>query len=129
MATTLTCMRTPCCAAVVSARLPKSGPPCRSLQLAAASRTSHCATHCRAGQLQMAPASQGGESIFKVFSDDSTGVVCYWNERGEMVCEGPDEGPHFNPQFGSKDASSSIYVPENQAAEIMPIFGQLMYEI
>lgn len=32
-----------------------------------------------------------------VFKDESTGVVCYYDENGDVTCEGWDEGPHFQP--------------------------------
>ncbi|GMH03842.1 hypothetical protein Nepgr_005681 [Nepenthes gracilis] len=35
----------------------------------------------------------------QVFEDQSNGIVCYRDERGEIVCEGLDEGPRFHRQF------------------------------
>ncbi|XP_016574652.1 uncharacterized protein LOC107872489 isoform X2 [Capsicum annuum] len=35
----------------------------------------------------------------KVFEDKSTGVVCYRDENGEIICEGYDEGPRFPHQL------------------------------
>ena len=37
-----------------------------------------------------------------VFIDESTGIVCYRTDCGEVVCEGLDEGPHFYPPSRSK---------------------------
>ncbi|QCE13397.1 hypothetical protein DEO72_LG11g390 [Vigna unguiculata] len=31
----------------------------------------------------------------KVYEDRSEGIVCYQDERGEIICEGYDEGPCF----------------------------------
>ncbi|XP_061356845.1 uncharacterized protein LOC133301241 [Gastrolobium bilobum] len=31
----------------------------------------------------------------KVYEDKSQGIVCYQDERGEIICEGYDEGPCF----------------------------------
>lgn len=33
------------------------------------------------------------------FKDESTGVVCYHDENGDVTCEGWDEGPHFQPDL------------------------------
>ena len=42
------------------------------------------------------------DDLLNVFIDESTGIVCYRTEHGEVVCEGIDEGPHFYPPSGSK---------------------------
>ncbi|KAJ0537242.1 hypothetical protein HanRHA438_Chr09g0430121 [Helianthus annuus] len=34
----------------------------------------------------------------KVFEDESSGVVCYKDEKGEIICEGYDEGPRLDQQ-------------------------------
>lgn len=34
----------------------------------------------------------------QMFKDESNGIVCYYNENGELMCEGYDEGPHFQPE-------------------------------
>ncbi|CAN4085110.1 unnamed protein product [Withania somnifera] len=47
----------------------------------------------------------------KVFEDRSTGVVCYRDENGEIICEGYDEGPrycHQLPSFSSKSRDDEI---------------------
>ncbi|XP_022992434.1 uncharacterized protein LOC111488739 isoform X2 [Cucurbita maxima] len=38
----------------------------------------------------------------KVFEDQSEGVICYTDENGEIVCEGYDEGPRFQPNLPEK---------------------------
>ncbi|XP_055827756.1 uncharacterized protein LOC129895979 [Solanum dulcamara] len=35
----------------------------------------------------------------KVFEDESTGIVCYRDENGEITCEGYDEGPRYCQKF------------------------------
>ncbi|GAB2222181.1 hypothetical protein Droror1_Dr00013384 [Drosera rotundifolia] len=35
----------------------------------------------------------------QVFEDRSEGIVCYRDDRGEIVCEGMDEGPRFDQQL------------------------------
>jgi len=32
-----------------------------------------------------------------VFKDESHGIICYYDENGDLVCEGWDEGPHCQP--------------------------------
>ena len=31
----------------------------------------------------------------QVYEDESQGIVCYQDDRGEIICEGYDEGPCF----------------------------------
>ncbi|KAL6285291.1 hypothetical protein ACE6H2_009681 [Prunus campanulata] len=47
----------------------------------------------------------------EVFEDRSNGIICYKDDRGEIICEGFDEGPRYyhpqNPRTGcqpSRDA-------------------------
>ncbi|KAH0691878.1 hypothetical protein KY289_019236 [Solanum tuberosum] len=35
----------------------------------------------------------------KIFEDESTGIVCYRDENGEITCEGYDEGPRYCQQL------------------------------
>ncbi|GAB4841912.1 hypothetical protein Ancab_011868 [Ancistrocladus abbreviatus] len=37
----------------------------------------------------------------QVFEDHSKGIVCYKDDKGEIVCEGLDEGPRFHNWFPS----------------------------
>lgn len=39
--------------------------------------------------------------ILQVFEDNSTGIICYKDDRGEIICEGFDEGPRLHPQYPS----------------------------
>ncbi|KAG2662075.1 hypothetical protein PVAP13_1KG526300, partial [Panicum virgatum] len=41
-------------------------------------------------------------SIKTVFEDQVRGVVCYRDDRGEMVCEGYDEGPRLGMRLPEK---------------------------
>ncbi|TMX03856.1 hypothetical protein EJD97_013374 [Solanum chilense] len=38
-------------------------------------------------------------SKLKIFEDESTGIVCYRDENGEITCEGYDEGPRYCQQL------------------------------
>ncbi|KAF8697952.1 hypothetical protein HU200_035451 [Digitaria exilis] len=38
----------------------------------------------------------------KVFEDQLRGIVCYIDEKGEMICEGYDEGPRLGMQLPEK---------------------------
>ncbi|KAI0507362.1 hypothetical protein KFK09_013485 [Dendrobium nobile] len=50
-------------------------------------------------QLQTAPNSlKKFNPVDKVFEDKETGVICYRDERGELICEGYDEGPRLSWQ-------------------------------
>jgi hypothetical protein len=33
----------------------------------------------------------------QIFQDESKGIICYYDENGDLTCEGWDEGPHFQP--------------------------------
>ncbi|XP_020586181.1 uncharacterized protein LOC110028605 [Phalaenopsis equestris] len=48
--------------------------------------------------LKIEVSSSRGERISlekQVFEDREIGVICYRDEKGELVCEGYDEGPRF----------------------------------
>jgi hypothetical protein len=34
-----------------------------------------------------------------IFKDESQGIICYYDENGDLICEGWDEGPHFQPDL------------------------------
>ncbi|KAL1313415.1 hypothetical protein HN51_039973 [Arachis hypogaea] len=44
----------------------------------------------------------------KVYEDRSEGIVCYEDERGEIICEGYDEGPCFQ-----RIPKASYHLPNN----------------
>ncbi|XP_008797356.1 uncharacterized protein LOC103712576 [Phoenix dactylifera] len=55
--------------------------------------------------IQPSGASASSYKFFtanKVFEDQAMGIVCYTDGKGEVVCEGYDEGPRFSP-WSSKD--------------------------
>ena len=33
----------------------------------------------------------------QVFKDEQNEIICYYDENGDLMCEGWDEGPHFTP--------------------------------
>ena len=33
----------------------------------------------------------------QVFKDEQNEIICYYDANGDLVCEGWDEGPHFQP--------------------------------
>ncbi|KAB1218279.1 hypothetical protein CJ030_MR3G026159 [Morella rubra] len=35
----------------------------------------------------------------KVFEDQSNGIICYRDDKGEVICEAYDEGPRFQQQI------------------------------
>ncbi|KAG0567676.1 hypothetical protein M758_7G124200 [Ceratodon purpureus] len=53
---------------------------------------------CRAASNSNGSEGDGAAQTPAVFKDDSNGIVCFTNEDGEVVCEGWDEGPHFQPE-------------------------------
>ncbi|KAF8027475.1 hypothetical protein BT93_E0395 [Corymbia citriodora subsp. variegata] len=51
--------------------------------------------------LRRAPAAMRIRSSFKnqVYEDRAEGIICYRDENGEIICEGLDEGPRFQPKI------------------------------
>ncbi|CAI9280876.1 unnamed protein product [Lactuca saligna] len=41
----------------------------------------------------------------KVFEDKSSGIVCYRDDKGEVICEGYDEGPRLPQPLFSRFSS------------------------
>jgi hypothetical protein len=41
-------------------------------------------------------------SDWQVFEDQLRGIVCYRDEKGEMICEGYDEGPRIGMRLPEK---------------------------
>ncbi|KAG1358894.1 hypothetical protein COCNU_08G003400 [Cocos nucifera] len=54
----------------------------------------------------------------KVFEDQAMGILCYIDGKGEVICEGYDEGPRF-----SECSSNST---DHQRDHQIPDFQQLM---
>ncbi|KAL5223935.1 hypothetical protein ABZP36_010574 [Zizania latifolia] len=55
-------------------------------------------THgCSSSQLSFAAAANK-----KVFEDQLRGIVCYRDDKGELVCEGYDEGPRLGMRLPEK---------------------------
>ncbi|CAN6253039.1 unnamed protein product [Urochloa humidicola] len=46
--------------------------------------------------------SNSARSIKTVFEDQVRGVVCYRDDRGEVICEGYDEGPRLGMRLPEK---------------------------
>lgn len=56
---------------------------------------------CRAASSSNGSVKASRESAAQtptVFKDESHGIVCHINDDGEIICEGWDEGPHFQPE-------------------------------
>lgn len=76
-------------------------------------------------------ATQDVDNFATVFSDETNGIVCYRSHSGEVICEGPDEGPHFDPcstPLPTKVMSSSIYMPDIQVAGVSHVLGEGILE-
>ncbi|XP_002265894.1 uncharacterized protein LOC117922777 [Vitis riparia] len=58
----------------------------------------------------------------KVFEDQSKGIVCYRDDKGEIVCEGYDEGPRLHHELQRKN-----YHPRD--AEIIDLLQQNWLQI
>ncbi|KAK9099629.1 hypothetical protein Syun_026674 [Stephania yunnanensis] len=51
----------------------------------------------------------------KIFEDEASGIICYKNESGEIICEGYDEGPRLH----RKVSSNSYQERETQIINIL----------
>ncbi|KAH7683655.1 hypothetical protein IHE45_05G197300 [Dioscorea alata] len=51
----------------------------------------------------------------KVYEDQEEGIVCYRDEKGEIVCEGHDEGPRFS----QKNLQTSCYGREVKSFDFL----------
>ncbi|OEL13224.1 hypothetical protein BAE44_0025757 [Dichanthelium oligosanthes] len=76
--------------AMVSPRLGTRRP---ALRLIISAHGSSSSSH-----LSFAPATENK----KVFEDQLRGIVCYRDEKGEMICEGYDEGPRLGMRLPEK---------------------------
>ncbi|KAJ1390580.1 hypothetical protein SESBI_37321 [Sesbania bispinosa] len=54
----------------------------------------------------------------KIYEDQATGIVCYQDESGEIICEGYDEGPRY------QRTSSRPATPHPRDTEIMNLLLQ-----
>ncbi|KAK9923860.1 hypothetical protein M0R45_032258 [Rubus argutus] len=53
----------------------------------------------------------------EVFEDRSNGIICYKDDRGEIICEGYDEGPRYHHQ-------NQRIVNQSRDAEIFDLLQQ-----
>ncbi|XP_039157422.1 uncharacterized protein LOC104419525 isoform X2 [Eucalyptus grandis] len=65
-----------------------------------------------------------------VFEDRAEGIICYRDENGEIICEGLDEGPRFQPkilraEYHPRDAKIIGHLQQNW---IQLVNGREVYE-
>ncbi|WOL06519.1 hypothetical protein Cni_G15253 [Canna indica] len=41
--------------------------------------------------------------LHKVYEDKAMGIICYKDEKGEIICEGYDEGPRYSRHSSDQD--------------------------
>ncbi|URE08873.1 hypothetical protein MUK42_22215 [Musa troglodytarum] len=61
-------------------------------------KTSSRASLCHNSKIspKVSASSNTSGADTKVFEDQALGVICFRDEKGEIVCEGFDEGPRFD---------------------------------
>ncbi|CAD6212489.1 unnamed protein product [Miscanthus lutarioriparius] len=59
--------------------------------------------------------------VNKVYEDKNTGILCYTDENGELVCEGLDEGPRLTRQDMEKKTKNQ----EEQRQRTAPTVGRI----
>ncbi|XP_020255213.1 uncharacterized protein LOC109832191 isoform X2 [Asparagus officinalis] len=57
-------------------------------------------------------------SANKVFVIEDQEIVCYRDEKGELICEGYDEGPRFTHQSHGSDHQRELHVPDSRRGRI-----------
>ncbi|KAL3723554.1 hypothetical protein ACJRO7_035689 [Eucalyptus globulus] len=81
--------------------------------------------------LRRAPAMRIRSSLKnQVFEDRAEGIICYRDENGEIICEGLDEGPRFQPkilraEYHPRDAKIIGHLQQNW---IQLVNGREVYE-
>ncbi|KAG6493496.1 hypothetical protein ZIOFF_048483 [Zingiber officinale] len=55
----------------------------------------------------------------KVYEDQETGVICFRDDKGEIVCEGFDEGPRFDQPILKRSR-------RNRELQSIPSFLQIL---
>ncbi|XP_020586341.1 uncharacterized protein LOC110028715 [Phalaenopsis equestris] len=60
----------------------------------------------------------------KVFEDKESGVICYRDKNGELICEGYDEGPRLTWQTSQRIRSQARrYIVERPTLELNEIIN------
>ncbi|CAN6478434.1 unnamed protein product [Victoria cruziana] len=59
----------------------------------------------------------------KIYEDHETGIVCYRGDDGELICEGLDEGPRYEPSATKKSFVQSKETP------VPFLFGRYQIEL
>ncbi|GAV86551.1 hypothetical protein CFOL_v3_29981 [Cephalotus follicularis] len=66
----------------------------------------------------------------KVFEDLSEGIICYRDDRGDIICEGYDEGPRFHQQvqrttYNTRDAHEMMNLVQQRQWLLLVSGGDL----
>ncbi|XP_031492942.1 uncharacterized protein LOC116259330 [Nymphaea colorata] len=59
----------------------------------------------------------------KMYEDHETGIVCYRSEDGELICEGLDEGPRYEPPARKES------IIQSRETQILALLGQSQIEL
>uniref|UniRef100_A0ACD5TK76 Uncharacterized protein n=1 Tax=Avena sativa TaxID=4498 RepID=A0ACD5TK76_AVESA len=59
----------------------------------------------------------------KVYEDETMGILCYTDEKGELVCEGLDEGPRLTCQDMENLAKERLKKTEDWQERTLKIAG------
>ncbi|KAG0556330.1 hypothetical protein KC19_11G044900 [Ceratodon purpureus] len=59
-------------------------------------RLSICRASSEGGSAGVRPEEEASQERM-VFKDEQNEIICYYDANGDLVCEGWDEGPHFQP--------------------------------
>ncbi|KAK6914624.1 hypothetical protein RJ641_019741, partial [Dillenia turbinata] len=70
----------------------------------------------------LSSVSSSSSSSSSVFEDTSSGIICYRDENGEIVCEGYDEGPRFHQKILPTSCN-----PNSKEAEIIALLQKNWY--
>lgn len=59
-------------------------------------KLSICRASSESGSAEVRPEEEAKQERM-VFKEGQNEIICYYDENGDLVCEGWDEGPHFQP--------------------------------
>ncbi|KAM0956333.1 hypothetical protein ACFX2A_025124 [Malus domestica] len=84
-------MAATCCFSPASTSIQKSGPVLKPFSRVLRFKNSLLTVKIKSSTLQIRSSLRE-----EVFEDRANGIICYKDDRGEIICEGFDEGPRYH---------------------------------
>ncbi|XP_048419919.1 uncharacterized protein LOC103948619 isoform X2 [Pyrus x bretschneideri] len=96
-----------CCFSPASISIQKSGPVLKPFSRVLRFKNSQLTVKIKSCTLQIRSSLRE-----EVFEDRANGIICYKDDRGEIICEGFDEGPRYhqhNPRTPWQPRDAEIF--------------------